>query len=178
MFYSQYLSLKYDFALASTPFHTEEKELIYEASMSKMEVLSDKLKKKSIEYFQDIVEEFYQSVEYNNLIEDFQKLEIKNPQDFIIELQKQMNGNYIKNDIAKILYKVFVNNSETDRKIGLQFNKHFGKAEHKWIDGKTIKYRKIDSDKEMNFKVASTIIRELIENGNLIIKSEKQISNN
>ena len=177
-FIYEIMSLKYDFALASTPFHTEEKELIYEASMSKMEVLSDKLKKKSIEYFQDIIEEFYQSVEYNNLIDDFQKLKIRNPQDFIIELQKQINGNYIKNDIAKILYKIFVNDSETDRKIGLQFNKHFGKAEHKWIDGKTIKYRKIDSDKEVNFKVASTIIRDLIESGNLIIEDEKQISNN
>ena len=175
-FIYEIMSLKYDSILASTPFHTEEKELIYEASMSKMEVLSDKLKKKSIEYFQDIIEEFYQSVEYDNLIEDFQKLNITSPRNFIIELQKQMNGNYIRNDIAKLLYKICVNESETDRKIGLQFNKYFGKADHKKLDGKTLKYRKIDRDKDVNFKVASTIIRDLIDSGNLIIEGEKQIS--
>jgi hypothetical protein len=177
-FIYEIMSLKYDFLLASTPFHTEEKELIYEASMSKIEVLSDKLKKNNIDYFQDIIEEFYESMEYSNLIGELDKLNIKNPTDFVIELQKQMNGNYLKNDIAKLLYKICINESETDRKIGLQFNKYFGKAEHKKLDGKTLKYRKLDSDREVIFRKADTIIRELIEDGNLIIESEKQIFNN
>jgi len=118
----------------------------------------------------DIIEEFYQSKEYNNLLEDLNRLNIKSSIEFVAELQKQLNGNYIKNDIAKLLYKICVNDIETDRKIGLQFNKYFGKANHKWIDGKTIKYRKIDSDKEVNFTKADTIIRELCENVNLIIE--------
>ena len=164
------MSLKYDLTSASTPFHTQEKELIYEASMSKMEVLSDKLKKKNSQYFMDIIEEFYQSREYNNLLEDLNRLNIKSSIEFVAELQKQLNGNYLKNDIAKLLYKICVNDIDTDRKIGLQFNKYFGKANHKWIDGKTIKYRKIDSDKEVNFTKADTIIRELCDSGNLIIE--------
>jgi hypothetical protein len=146
--------------------------------MSKMEVLSDKLKKKNINYFIDIIEDFYQSIEHNNLIEDLSQLNFKNSTDLIIELQNQINNNYIKNDMAKVLYKIFVNDTETDRKIGLQFNKHFGKANHKWIDGKTIKYRKVDDDKEVTFRKVDTIIRELIESGNLIIESDKQIFNN
>ena len=172
------MSLKYNLESASTPFHTEEKELIYEASMSKMEVLSDKLKKKNINYFIDIIEDFYQSIEHNNLIEDLNQLNFKNSTDLIIELQNQINNNYIKNDMGKVLYKIFVNDTETDRKIGLQFNKHFGKANHKWIDRKTIKYRKIDDDREVIFRKADTIIRELIEDGNLIIESDEQIFNN
>jgi len=45
------MSLKYDKYQATTTLQTVEKELIYEASMSKIEVLSDKLKKLDIVYF-------------------------------------------------------------------------------------------------------------------------------
>jgi len=62
-----------------------------------------------------------------------------------------MNGNHIKNNLAKVLYKILVNENEVDRKIGLQFNKHLGKAVQKKIDGLNFKYRKIDSDKEVIF---------------------------
>ena len=145
------MSIKYNKYQATTPLETEEKELIYEASMSKIEVLSDKLKKLDIAYFQDTIEDFYQGGEMQNVSMDLNKLNISNPIEFVRELQKQMNGNHIKNGIAKVLYKIFVNENESDRKIWLQFNKHFGKAEHKWIDVKTIKYRRIDSDKEVIF---------------------------
>jgi len=62
---------------------------------------------------------------------------------FIIELNGQLKGNYLKNDISKILYKIFVNENETDRKIGLLLNRFFGKSIQKWIKGKNFKYRKI-----------------------------------
>ena len=53
------MSLKYDIQKATTPIDTEEKELIYESSMSKIDVLSDKIKKRDLEYFRDIIEDFY-----------------------------------------------------------------------------------------------------------------------
>jgi len=122
------MSIKYDKYQATTPLQTEEKELIYEASMSRIEVLSDKLKKHDIAYFQDIIEDFYQSGELQGVSMDLSKLGINNPVEFTREIQIQMNGNYIKNELSKVLYKIFVNENETDRKIGLQFNKYFGKA--------------------------------------------------
>lgn len=105
---------------------------------------------------------------------DLYRLKITTPIELLMELQKQMNGNHIKNDLAKVLYKIFVNENEADRKIGLQFNKHFGKAKHKWTDGKTVKYRTIDSDKEVIF--TENIPLEIIEpNGtikNMMINKE------
>jgi len=170
------MSLKYDMDLATTPFHTEEKELIYEASMSKIEILSDKIKKKDMEYLKNSIEDFYESNQLELLSLELNKMKISSVNEFIIELNRQLNGNYIKNDMSKILYKIFVNELESDRKIGLQLNRFFGKSIQKWIDGINFKYRKIDGDREVIFKEASTIIRELIENGNLIIEDEKQIS--
>jgi len=155
------MSIKYDKYQATTPLQTEEKELIYEASMSKIEVLSDKLKKHDIAYFQDIIEDFYQSGELQGVSMDLSKLGISNPIEFTREIQIQMNGNYIKNELSKVLYKIFVNENETDRKIGLQFNKYFGKATQKKIDGKNFKYRKIDSDKKVIF--TENIPLEIVE---------------
>jgi hypothetical protein len=145
------MSIKYDKYQATTTLQTEEKELIYEASMSKIEVLSDKLKKLDIVYFQDIIEEFYQGGNMQSVSMDLYRLKITTPIELLIELQKQMNGNHIKNDLVKVLYKIFVNENEADRKIGLQFNKHFGKALYKKIEGKAFKFRKIDNDKEVKF---------------------------
>jgi hypothetical protein len=145
------MSLNYDMQKATTPLNTEEKELIYEASMSKIEILSDKLKKSDIEYLKEGIEDFYNS---NDVYEGIG--EIKNAFvtdiDFIKELSLQMRGNFIKNEMAKYLYKIFVNENEKERKIGLQFNKYFGKAILKKVNGKVFKYRKLDSDKKIIFE--------------------------
>jgi hypothetical protein len=168
------MSIKYDKHQATTTLSTDEKELIYEASMSKIEVLSDKLKKHDVAYFEDVVEDFYQSDELQSVSMDLIRLNIKSPIELIRELQKQVYGNHIKNDLAKVLYKIFVKEDEKDRRIGLQFNKYFGKATQKWINGKNFKYRKIDSDKEVIF--TENIPLEIVEpNGtikNMMINKE------
>lgn len=159
------MRLKCDRVMAKTPLSTEEKELIYEASMSKMDVLSDKLKKKDIGYFNDAVTDFYNSDDLDKIIGQLRRMSLDTTEEFIRELNTQLNGNYIKNDLSNILYKIFVNENEADRKIGLQFNKHFGKAEQKWISGKNFKYRKIDSDKNVDFEhnVYTNILEEKSE---------------
>lgn len=168
------MSLKYIKSLATTPLSTEEKELIYEASMSKMDVLSDKLKKKDIVYFDDVIGDFYNSNELDKVIGQLRRMSLETKEDFIKEINLQMNGNYIKNDLSNILYKIFVNENEADRKIGLQFNKHFGKAEQKKIDNKNFKYRKIDNDKDVIFRqrTSKDIVKELERTGNLIIENQ------
>jgi hypothetical protein len=171
-FIYEIMSLKYDTQMATTPLNTEEKELIYEASMSKIEVLSDKLKKRDIDYLKEGIEDFYES---DDNLEDVNIHRFFNtPIEFIQELSKQLNNNYLKNDMAKYLYKIFVNESEKDRKIGLQFNKYFGKVSQKWLNGKVFKYRKIDNEKNVTFnedstkKTANEIIQDLKKSGNFI----------
>jgi len=159
-FIYQIMSLKYDKYQATTPLSTDEKELIYEASMSKIEVLSDKLKKRDINYFQDVIEDAYESKEIQVVSMDLSTMGIKDSVGLVHEIQKQMNGNYLKNDMSRILYKMFVNGNETDRKIGLQFNKHFGKAYLKNLGGDRFKYREIDSDKSVEFSVNIPYIDE------------------
>jgi len=172
------MRIKYDMSLATTPLQTEEKELIYEASMTKIEVMSDKLKKHDIEYFKDYIEDFYQSNEENlqDIKRELAQINIKEPNSFVRELNTQLTNNYIKNDLSRLLYKIFVNESEKDRKIGLSLNNHFGKAVLKNLNGNRFKYRKIDKDKKVIFeepKTAKEIIQDLKANGNLTIEDSQ-----
>ena len=180
-FITDLMRLKYDMALATTPLSTEEKELIYEASMSKIEVMSDKIKTNDIEYFRDVIGDFYDSSDLHDVRQEiFKSMTIENANDLINEIQKQFNGNYIKNDLSKVLYKILVNENEADRKIGLQLNKHFGKADHKYLNGKTVKYRKIDKDENVNFNTDVSYTLEVVEtNGrikNMMIDKENRKS--
>jgi len=171
-FITDLMRLKYDMALATTPLSTEEKELIYEASMSKIEVMSDKIKMKDIEYFKDVISDFYDSSDLQEVRQEiFKFIGVENTTDLIIEIQKQFNGNYIKNDLSKILYKILVNENEADRKIGLQLNKHFGKATLKNFNGNRFKFRKIDNDKNVNFNTDEPYVLE-IEESNGAIKNQ------
>ncbi len=79
--------------MATTPMNTEEKELIYEASMSKIDVLSDKLIKKDIEYFRDTIEDLYESRELDKEELSEIKRDFTNEKEFIKELSKQLKGN-------------------------------------------------------------------------------------
>jgi hypothetical protein len=161
-FIYEIMSLKYDVHMATTPMNTEEKELIYEASMSKIEVLSDKLKKGDMGYLKEGIEDFYSSNDTYDGVEEIRRA-FTTDIDFIQELFLQIRRNFIKNEMAKYLYKIFVNENEKDRKIGLQFNKYFGKAEYKKMNGKAFKYRKIDGDKKVIFEEQVPIIEVVTE---------------
>jgi hypothetical protein len=145
------MSIKYDIQKATTPIDTEEKELIYESSMSKMDVLSDKIKQRDIEYFRDIIEDFYLDSTLHNIKVELQKIGLGSFELMIHELRFQFDGNYIKSNLLKNIYKIFVNENDTDRKIGLQLNRHLGKPLQKKIEDKNFKYRKIDSEKDVKF---------------------------
>ncbi len=170
-FITDLMRLKYNMALATSPLSTEEKELIYEASMSKIEVMSDKIKTHDIEYFKDVIGDFYDSSDLQDVQQEiFRTMGIQNTNELIVEIQQQFNGNYIKNDLSKILYKILVNDNEADRKIGLQLNKHFGKAEYKKLNQKAFKYRKIDNDKNVKFReILNVEIEE--PNGTITVKN-------
>jgi len=159
------MSLKYDEVKATTPLTTEEKELIYEASMNKIDILSDKLKKKDLEWLADGVYDLYESSDINDETREI-KREFDTPTAFIAELSKQLKGNYLTNGMGQFLYKIFVNETAKDRKIGLQLNSKLGKATLKNLNGNRFKYRKIDNDKDVTF-VDNVDIQYEDKNGNI-----------
>jgi len=171
------MKLKYDLHQATTPMLTEEKEVIYELSMNKIDILLDKIKAKNIEYFKEHLEDFYESSDLENVKQLVMKIyNINNAMDFVKELQKQFNGNYIKNDMAKILYKILVNENDGDRKIGLNLNT-LGKAIYKKINNKAFKYRKIDEDKEVVFNHFQSIPLVVEDENGKMIKNDLLVSN-
>jgi len=170
------MSLKYDMAMATSPLATEEKELIYEASMSKIEILSDKLKKQDIEYFEDNLEDFFDSDDSDK--DDFREIRnsFNNHRDFIKKLSLELKCNYLTNELSRHLYRIFINAKESNISIGKQFNKHLGKAKQQWHNGGNIKYRVIDKDKDVVFgepKTHKEVLRELDKDGNLIVEDVK-----
>jgi hypothetical protein len=168
------MSLKYDMHMATTPMNTEEKELIYEASITKIEILSDKLKKYDVAYFRDILEDYYE--ELSNGKEDMLNIRatFSTSKDFEIELKKQMYGNYITNQVATFLYRIIVNDKDTVTKIGSQLNKHLQKAKYKKINGKAFKYRAINRDKEVIFEEQTVPIIEEVRQPSTTTKNHLQ----
>ena len=145
------MRLKYDMHKATKPMHTIEKEMIYEASMTKLEVLCDKIKKYDIDYFVEPIEVFYDSEESEKQMIELRLMKLDSPTDFIKELKIQFDGNHIKANMLVSLYKIFVKDTDTNTTVGRQFNKHFTPTKQKKIIGKNFRYRAIDEDRKVVF---------------------------
>jgi hypothetical protein len=144
------MSLKYDKYQATTPMPTEEKEIVYQASMSKIDVLGDKIKKLDFDYFRDGLEEANNSNDEDVTIKEFaHDLNADSVDGVLAIIKTEFTRNYISNRMASFLYRVFVNEKESYRKVGISFNRLFGKALQKKVNGKVVKYRKINSDREV-----------------------------
>jgi len=146
------MKIKYDIHSAKRPLQTEEKEMIYEASMGKLEILCDKIKKYDIEYFREPIEIFYESPEMSDHAVELKMLQLEGHLDFIIELNKQFNGNFITTKMLEMLYRIFVKPAETANAIGRQFGKHFKSTTLKKMDNKVFRYRHIDEDRKVIFQ--------------------------
>jgi len=60
------------------------------------------------------------------------------------------NG-FLNNDLCITLYKIFVNHTDTTRKIGIALNTVLGKATLKFVNNKSIRGRKIKKIEEIPF---------------------------
>lgn len=124
---------------ATAIIHTEEKERIYRASMTKIEILSDKIINFDRDFIEnDLLELAEQEeniiemvkilpltkalslVSQNNLLEYFQ-----NMTDLILD--GLINDAKIDNRFLTFLYKIFIG-GESDKKIGTHLNTFFGKS--------------------------------------------------
>ena len=141
----------FDLNRARTCEHTEEKERIYRSSMTKIEILNDKIKNQDIGFFDDILEilenekeeEVFQymvdkkiTIINENIREtlDFLKNEIK------IEFKK----NIIKNKYLVFLYYFFVSKNDSTTKMGSQLTSFFGKSFNRKKNNIQTRYRYVN----------------------------------
>ena len=153
------ICFSYSFDKARKCLETEEKERIYRASMTKIEILGDKVKKFDKSFFEnDICEILEQMTEEskeelytknNIVILNDDELTIKNlfddMQKFAFEFQ------CLKNSHLVFLYQIFVDDKATLTKLGTALNSHFGKSETISIHNKKFRVRKVAEFKEKDF---------------------------
>lgn len=165
-FLSDLVIYKYDISLATTPHETEEKEKIYQASMTKIDILADKIINKDLLYFdyhfRDIADinygDFKELVSNSKAIlfavyQDSNNYEQKDKtlENIIIELNKKLEQAFkeetIENTFLLLLYRLLVSSDSSDKKIGTQLNTYFNKAYVS--NGK--RYRNLSQDQAIPF---------------------------
>lgn len=150
----------YSFDNARKCLDTEEKERIYRASMTKIEILADKVKGFEESFFANDICEILENMEKEEkeelmknhkvvIIEDDDTATINNllnnMRDFGINHQCLVNSHLI------FLYLVFVDKHANMTKIGTALNSHFGQSCVKSISGKKVRVREIEEFKQKEF---------------------------
>ena len=158
------MHLKYNETLATNALMTSEKKSIYEASMSKLEILADNIKKMDIEYFKDaLYDDFHNLNNYNESKNIIQKtLGIGSLEALLSEMKNQFEQNHIKNDLLIALYRLLVDANTQDSVVGRKMKPLLGSAK---TTG-TLRYRQINKDKEVTLNKTIPIQYE-DKNGNI-----------
>jgi len=150
-FVKDLLLYNFDLNKARTCENTEEKERIYRASMTKIEILSDKIKKQDSTFFDDILE-ILENENQEEVFEILKKIKIsilneniKETLDLIVkDIKADFKKNRIKNKYLVFLYHFFVSKSDTNTKIGSHLTSFFGKSFNTRLENVQIRYRHID----------------------------------
>lgn len=130
----------YNSELATTPMNTKIKETIYKASMTKIEILVDKIKILDEHFFIEEIGEIVEHMEdsdfekiiketkilsvygdYNKINKELTLLNIFNEMK-----QDLMTQAILKNKIGFFYYRLFVSLTDNLTKIGTSFSSHFG----------------------------------------------------
>lgn len=155
---------QYDNILATTCMETEEKEAIYRASMTKIEILADKVKKLDENY---LINELIEIIEDTEDAEDiFTKAKIvvfcdnnnkfdaeRTVKNMIDEMKMSLIENaYVRTSILVVLYRFFVEKGADMAKIGKHLTEHFGVSnENGRINNQRARVREIKEFKDTNF---------------------------
>jgi hypothetical protein len=139
----------YDINKAQKCQETEEKERIYRASMTKIEILSDKIKSNDKHFFDDILE-ILEDEDKEELFSFFRdkKIPITNEsvadtfKYIVSDINKDYKENIIKNNYLIFLYNYFVSKSDSGTKRGSNLSSFFGKSKN---TSKQIRYRYIST---------------------------------
>ncbi len=150
----------YSFDKARKCLDTEEKERIYRASMTKIEILSDKVKTMDKNFFTNDILEILEQMEEDEK-EDLMKKhsvciyaddETATIENLLEEIRRNaIEHQMILNSHLLFLYLVFVDKNATLTKIGTSLNSHFGQSFVKSINNKKIRVREIAEFKQKEF---------------------------
>lgn len=146
-FLTDLVRYKYDISKATVAQDTEEKQRIYHASMTKAEILADKIREKDLSYFMHEIEERAELDEdlFMELYKDCKDLTIiqfedtngyidknssieKMTENLIDKLKDGFKKDVLENSIFIFLYKLFVDDTLKSNAIGSRLNKHFNKS--------------------------------------------------
>jgi hypothetical protein len=152
------LLYNYDLNRARSCQDTEEKERIYRASMTKIEILADKIKSNTQNFFNDILEilEYEDEEEILSFFRSNQIVivndSIRDTFNYIVDdINRDYKENIIKNNYLVFLYHYFVSKTDTGTKRGSNLTSFFGKSRNLGRDkttGKQLRYRHIDTIKQ------------------------------
>ncbi len=154
----------YDSILATTCMETEEKEAIYRASMTKIEILADKVKKldekyllnELIEIIEDTedAEDMLEKAKITLIYNEKNTLDIERTAKSIFDEMKMslIENAYIRTSILVAYYRFFVEKGADMAKIGKHLTEHFGLSnENGKINGQRARVREIKEFKDKNF---------------------------
>ena len=150
----------YSFDKARKCLDTEEKERIYRASMTKIEILADKVKTLDKNFFMNDIMEILEQMNEDEK-EDLMKKhsvciyaddETATIENLLEEIRRNaIEHQMILNSHLLFLYLVFVDKNATLTKIGTALNSHFGQSYVKSIENKKIRVREIAEFKQKEF---------------------------
>lgn len=159
-FIENIFSFEYKDTLAMTVQETREKERIYRASMTKVEILADKIKNIDTYFFSndfiELVEMLSEdklkelATEHNiPLIYKEARLDLKTTiENSVVRPIAQIPIiKKIENNILVFVYKIFVA-EDNSTKIGTALNVHFGSSFVERKGDKTVRYRSIEQENE------------------------------
>lgn len=141
----------FDLNMARTCMETDEKERIYRASMTKIEILNDKIKKQDSNFFDDMLEILEnEDEEYVFSFLTDKKIPVINDniKDTLVFIRNDIKSDYkqnlIKNKYLVFLYHFFVSKTDTTTKMGNHLTSFFGKSFNTRKNNEQIRYRHID----------------------------------
>ena len=163
-FLSDLINFNFDLNRARTCENTDEKERIYKASMTKIEILSDKIKRLDKTFFDEFME-ILENENKDELFSYFQakKISIYNDSikdtlsSIVIDIEKESKTNLIKNKYLVFFYTYFVNKNESTTKIGNHLTSYFDKSFNK----QNVRYRLINPVE--NLKSTAMLAKEANE---------------
>ncbi len=157
-FITDLMLYNYDRDIAQQVLDTEEKERIYRASMSKADIISDKIKNLDYHFFTNDFIEICELLEEEEFFALCNKLKIININDSIEETVKEVINTFFKqvgqNESGEIenkylifFYTIFTG-EKSSQKIGTALTKYFGNSFNRRINGsqKRCRYIKTNID--------------------------------
>ena len=154
------ICFSYSFGKAKQCLETSEKERIYRASMTKIEIMADKVKNLERDFFEnDLVEilEQMETLEKEDLMKKngvliFDNDDFKTMQNLIEEMRNYaVNHQSFLASHLTFIYNLFVDANATATKSGTALNSHFGQSYSTTINNKRLRLRAVEEFKQKEF---------------------------